>query len=144
MAARCPYSAPSVIAVAPLLEDGTPFPTTFWLTCPVAVEAVHAAESRGEHVAWARRAQEEADLAAALLTSDAAYRAARAAEGGGADPCADVGVAGQRDALHVKCLHARLAAHWAGVADPAGAAVAAEVSPALQRCDGARCDTGGS
>ncbi|HEY5506960.1 MAG TPA: DUF501 domain-containing protein, partial [Coriobacteriia bacterium] len=45
MRVRCERGAPAVIAVAPRLADGTPFPTAFWLTCPRLVEAVGALES---------------------------------------------------------------------------------------------------
>ena len=34
--ARCPLQLPVVVAVPPLLDDGTPFPTRYWLTCPLA------------------------------------------------------------------------------------------------------------
>src|SRR5690554_6016503 len=32
---RCVYGLPTVVRVDPRLDDGTPFPTTYWLTCPV-------------------------------------------------------------------------------------------------------------
>ncbi|HEX9761700.1 MAG TPA: DUF501 domain-containing protein, partial [Acidimicrobiia bacterium] len=31
---RCHLGLPVVIQVPPHLDDGTPFPTLFWLTCP--------------------------------------------------------------------------------------------------------------
>jgi uncharacterized protein len=120
---RCAHDRPSVISVAPLLEDGVPFPTTFWLTCPHLVEAVSQLESAGETAAWTDRIAGDDALIAAMSAADAAYRIARAAEGDGADPLPGVGVAGQADPLVVKCLHARLAACLAGVADPIGTAV---------------------
>jgi len=123
VAVRCPHDRPCVISVAPLLEDGTPFPTTFWLTCPHLGEAVSKLESTGETAAWTDRIAGDAALTAAMTAADAAYRVARAAEAGGADPVPSVGVAGQADPLVVKCLHARLAAFLAGIADPIGAAM---------------------
>jgi hypothetical protein len=47
---RCEHGYPAVIENAPLLEDGTPFPTRFWLTCPSLVAGVARAESV---VGWA-------------------------------------------------------------------------------------------
>ena len=141
VASRCVHGLPRVIAVAPELEGGAPFPTTFWLTCPYLIEAVHALESRGAHRALAERAADDATFALGILAADASYRAARAAEGGGADPCGDVGTAGQADPLAVKCLHARLAALLAGVRDPVGE----QVVELLARdgvpldCEDARC-----
>ena len=140
VAGRCAGGAPTVIAVAPLLEDGSPFPTTFWLTCPRLVAAVHDLESVGESARFADRVRSEPEFAAAVVEADAAYRAARRSEGRGSDPCEGVGVAGQADPLAVKCLHARLAAHLAGVCDPIGALVAERVSDvAAADCRDERC-----
>ena len=33
--------------VPPNLDDGTPFPTTYWLTCPLLVQRVSALEASG-------------------------------------------------------------------------------------------------
>lgn len=121
VAVRCPHGRPAVIATSPEIEDGAPFPTTFWLSCPYLVRAVHASESAGEGVAWERRVREDEALRSEVLRADVAYRAARSDEGAGRDPCASTGVAGQSDPLAVKCLHARLAALLAGVPDPIGA-----------------------
>lgn len=143
MAARCAEGLPTVIAVAPMLEDGSPFPTTFWLTCPRLVEAVGALESAGRGAAFAARAQADPSFAAELASANSAYVAARTVEGSGADPCAGVGVAGQRDPLAVKCLHARLAAHLAGVPDPIGAVLAAELADLPETpCRDIRCRAG--
>ena len=37
---RCPCGNPDVVATEPRLEDGTPFPTTFYLTCPRAASMI--------------------------------------------------------------------------------------------------------
>lgn len=140
VAARCAAGAPLVVAVAPVLEDGSLFPTTFWLTCPRLVEAVAELESAGECAKTARRVARNPELVAAVAGADAAYREARRAEGGGVDPCAGVGIAGQRDPLAVKCLHARLASALAGIADPIGAELAAHLAGAVDaRCAEPRC-----
>ena len=34
---RCHLGLPVVVRVPPILDDGTPFPTHYWLTCPLAV-----------------------------------------------------------------------------------------------------------
>lgn len=46
--ARCVCGRPTVVVTAPRLEDGTPFPTTFYLTCPPAVRGCSTLEA--EHV----------------------------------------------------------------------------------------------
>jgi uncharacterized protein len=137
---RCAAGAPAVVAMAPVLDDGSLFPTTFWLTCPRLVEAVHDLESSGAGARMSERIAGDPDLAASVVAADAAYRAARLAEGDGVDPCAGVGVAGQRDPRAVKCLHARLAAHLAGVPDPVGALTGEAVAGVIaSACDEARC-----
>src|SRR3954470_8140652 len=45
--ARCPYGNPAVTEQAPFDENGAPFPTTFWLTCPHLVAAVSRLEAAG-------------------------------------------------------------------------------------------------
>jgi hypothetical protein len=142
--ARCSHGFPMVIAVAPDLGDGTLFPTTFWLTCPLAVAEVHRLESEGAHGEWAEKAEHDPHVAELMVAADAAYRAARALEGSGVDPCPHVGCAGQRDPLQVKCLHARVAGYLAGVGDPIGQAITGDIAERLHDCDGAPCGGGGT
>jgi len=47
VAHRCPCGRPDVVETAPRLDDGTPFPTLFYLTCPRAAVAVSRLESGG-------------------------------------------------------------------------------------------------
>src|SRR5699024_6833857 len=47
VAARCVCGRPLVVRTAPRLEDGTPFPTTFYLTSPGSVKAVGTLEAEG-------------------------------------------------------------------------------------------------
>jgi hypothetical protein len=133
---RCAYGHPRVIASPPRLADGTPFPTTYWLTCPLLVSEVGEVESAGGADVWTRRVERDRRLARLLGMADAAYRVARSEEGGGEDPCADTGIAGTRDPRRVKCLHAHVAAYLAGIPDPVGEAIAAGLT---DRCQDERC-----
>jgi len=72
-----------------------------------------------------------------MRAADAEYRQRRAACAGGDDPCAAVGIAGQRDPLATKCLHAHVAAAAAGIDDPVGAALLDE---GPRECPDDRCD----
>jgi uncharacterized protein len=45
---RCSFGLPTVVRVAPRLDDGTPFPTTFWLSCPLLRSRVGTLEA--DHV----------------------------------------------------------------------------------------------
>ena len=47
VAYRCPCGRPAVVATRPRLPDGTPFPTTYYLTCPRAVAACSTLEAPG-------------------------------------------------------------------------------------------------
>ena len=42
---RCHLGLPVVTFVPPNLNDGTPFPTTYWLTCPLLVQRVSSLEA---------------------------------------------------------------------------------------------------
>jgi hypothetical protein len=112
---RSPEGTPSVIANAPLLGDGTPMPTRYWLVDPVLREAVSRMESTG----GVRAAEDEVDPSA-LADAHARYAAARDAHlpPGHTGPRPSGGVGGTRRG--VKCLHAHLAWWLAGGDDPVG------------------------
>ncbi len=111
--------SPLVIENAPLLDDGTPMPTRFWLVGPRAKMLVGRLESEG----GVDRAEAEVGLAA-LDVLHARHQAERDAllPLNHAGPRPSGGVGGTRRG--VKCLHAHYAAYLAGVADPVGRWVA--------------------
>ena len=47
VAFRCPCGEPCVLTTAPRLEDGTPFPTTYYVTCPRLASAIGGIEGSG-------------------------------------------------------------------------------------------------
>ena len=55
VAARCRYGLPVVVRTAPLLPDGTPFPTLYWLACPAARVAVGRLEAAGWNASLSER-----------------------------------------------------------------------------------------
>jgi len=136
VAIRCSWDRPAVIVSPSRLADGTPFPNLAWLTCPWLAEFASAEESEGGAAGYASRAAEDPAFAEALVVADAAVRDLRAAESGGDDACASVGIAGQRDPLGVKCLHAHVALALLGVDDPVGEDVLSRVQ---RWCDDDRC-----
>ena len=111
---------PVVLRNAPLLDDGTPMPTRYWLVGRAAVIAVSRLEAAG----GVRAAEAAVDP---VLIADAHRR--YAAERDAAVPAGHVGprpfggVGGTREG--VKCLHAHYAWFLAGGDDPVGAWVAA-------------------
>ena len=44
---RCPCGEPAVVTTAPRLDDGTPFPTTYYVTCPRLTSAIGTLEGDG-------------------------------------------------------------------------------------------------
>jgi len=109
VAYRCPCGKPAVLVTEPRLPDGTPFPTTYYLTCPRAVAAASRLESTGRMAELTDRLGTDAELAAGYRAAHEAYLADRAALGGEQVPeIAQVSAGGMPD--RVKCLHA-LAAH---------------------------------
>jgi len=136
VATRCSYGYPTVIATPSILASGEPFPTLFWLTCPHLIEVVGQLESAGEVEAWAARLAADPALATSMRAADELYRSARAEESNGFDVCATVGIAGQRDPLATKCLHAHVAAALAGIADPVGESILGSIE---RECESERC-----
>ena len=120
--ARDARGRPVVIRNAPLLLDGTPMPTRYWLVDPDLTPAVSRLEAAG----GVRRAAAAVD-ADALATAHAAYAAERdaALPSGHAGPRPHGGVGGT--AVGVKCLHAHYAYFLAGGDDPVGRWVEAEL-----------------
>ena len=106
---------PVVILNAPLLDDGTPMPTRYWLVGRAERESVSRLESTG-----GVRAAEAAVDAAELEAAHARYEALRdaAVPAGHRGPRPTGGVGGTRRG--VKCLHAHLAWYLAGGPDPVG------------------------
>lgn len=119
--------APVVIRNDPLLDDGTPMPTRYWLVGSDLRKAVSGIEAAG----GVRAAADEVDPDE-LAGAHARYAAERdaALPTGYAGPRPAGGVGGTRKG--VKCLHAHLAWHLAGGDDPVGRWVATRLHPEAQ------------
>lgn len=103
VAHRCECGLPDVVETEPRLPDGTPFPTTFYLTCPRAAAEIGRLEASGLMREWTARLASEPELAAAYREAHEAYLAHR-------DSIASVpeiaGVSAGGMPERVKCLHA--------------------------------------
>ncbi|GAB2606525.1 DUF501 domain-containing protein [Pseudactinotalea suaedae] len=102
VAARCVCGRPTVVRTAPRLPDGTPFPTTFYLTCPPAVAAVSTLEAGGAMREMTARLAEDPELAAAHRAAHEDYLRRRAELGEVAE-IEGISAGGMPD--RVKCLH---------------------------------------
>ena len=104
-------------------DNGEPFPTTFWLTCPQLVAAVSRLEAAGGVERWTRAAAEDPSLRASLQHAHAEQRRLR--------PELDLGVGGAHaEAGTLKCLHAHVAFALARPGYELGERILGEVDPA--------------
>ncbi len=106
VAHRCPCGEPDVLRTEPRLPDGTPFPTTFYATCPRLTGAISTLETAGVMKEMTARLAEDADLRAAYGRAHEHYLASRA-ELGDVPEIAGVSAGGMPS--RVKCLHVLVA-----------------------------------
>ncbi len=106
--------SPVVIENAPLLADGRPMPTRYWL----ADRAVNREIGRLEAEGGVNRAEAEIGLDVIAEIHDRARAERDAVLGDHDGPAPSGGVGGTRTG--VKCLHAHYAHHLAGIDDAVG------------------------
>lgn len=99
---RCPCGNPDVVTTEPRLDDGTPFPTTYYLTCPRAASRIGTLEASGLMKQMSTRLEEDPELAKAYAAAHRRYLAARELIGE-VPEIAGVSAGGMPD--RVKCLH---------------------------------------
>jgi hypothetical protein len=104
---RCPCGNPDAVTTEPRLPDGTPFPTTYYLTCPRAASLIGTLEGSGLMKDMEARLAEDEALAQAYAAAHRAYLADRSALGA-VPEIEGISAGGMPD--RVKCLHV-LAAH---------------------------------
>jgi len=145
-ASRCLHGRVEVIATPPLLPDGTPFPTLFWLTCPLLHRQVSRLESSGFREVLKSRMMREPGFKAALGEAEREYGKERekwARELGEEEKIRDYfkdreGIGGTR-AGGIKCLHAHLAHFLAKGVNPVGAEIKRELGGVQARECGGDC-----
>ena len=106
VAHRCPCGLPDVMETAPRLEDGTPFPTFYYLTCPRATGAVSTLESTGVMREMQQRLGDDSALAAAYAAAHRDYLGRRETAGH-VEEVEGISAGGMPD--RVKCLHVLVA-----------------------------------
>ncbi|MCI0678407.1 MAG: DUF501 domain-containing protein [Actinobacteria bacterium] len=124
----CHLGLPVVVRVPPRLDDGTPFPTLYWLTCPLARVRVGRLESGGGVRRMEQKTLSDPEFADRLERAHEDYRSEREGlDTGDEGPTPSGGVGGA--AAGVKCLHAHYAHTRAGRDNPVGELVASWVEP---------------
>ena len=101
VAVRCPFGKPAVTEQAPLDENGKPFPTQYYVTCPYLVAAISRLEAAGGVERWSEAARDDDTLAASLEAAQRKQRELR--------PEIDAGIGGSTRDGSLKCLHAHAA-----------------------------------
>ena len=146
VAHHCPCGLPDVVETAPRLDDGTPFPTLYYLTCPRAVAAISRLEAAGVMRQMQQRLATDTALRTAYLAAHQDYLARRdeVARAAGVAPLPPGTQSAGGMPSRVKCLHA-LAAHELAVpgANPLGREALAAAGPwwAAGPCVDAEADT---
>jgi len=104
---RCPCGQPDVATTEPRLPNGTPFPTTYYLTCPRAASRIGTLEGGGLMREMEERLGTDPELAAAYRAAHEAYLADRAelalSAGQSVPEIEGISAGGMPD--RVKCLH---------------------------------------
>ena len=99
---RCPCGHPDVVVTEPRLPDGTPFPTTYYLTCPRAASRIGTLEGSGVMAEMTDRLGADPRLAHAYADAHRRYLDARERLGR-VEEIAGTSAGGMPD--RVKCLH---------------------------------------
>lgn len=107
IAARCACGAPTVVSTRPRLADGTPFPTFYYLTHPVATASMSFLEAAQLMVEFTELLERDPEVAAAYRSAHEQYLSDREQFGTVAEIA---GVSAGGMPTRVKCLHA-LAGH---------------------------------
>lgn len=106
VAHRCPCGEPDVLRTEPRLPDGTPFPTTYYATCPRLTGAISTLETGGLMKDMTARLGDDAELAAAYAAAHEHYLARRG-ELGHVPEIEGISAGGMP--TRVKCLHVLVA-----------------------------------
>jgi hypothetical protein len=117
VARRCHLGVPMVIENHPRFEDGRPFPTLFWLTCPLLVKRASTLEAEGLMASLNARSPQDPQLAARMGRALERYRRLRDSR----EVIADSGAPPGGAVGKVKCLHAHVAHELADPPNPVGA-----------------------
>ena len=107
VAHRCPCGLPDVVETEPRLDDGTPFPTLYYLSHPAATAALSYLEATQVMNEYNELLENDEDLRAHYADAHAAYLADRESIAS-VEEIAGISAGGMP--ARVKCLHA-LGAH---------------------------------
>jgi uncharacterized protein len=106
VSSRCKCGEPNVVKTLPRLPDGTPFPTTYYLTCPRLSSLLGTLEADGYMRELESLLETDDEIAAGYLRAHESYLADRA-ELGDVHEISGISAGGMPN--RVKCLHVLVA-----------------------------------
>ena len=106
VAHRCSCGQPDVLKTSPRLDDGTPFPTLYYMTCPKATGAIGTLEANGVMKELSDAIAADPELAAQYEAAHEIYLAQREAIEH-VEEIAGISAGGMP--TRVKCLHSLIA-----------------------------------
>lgn len=124
---RCGDGWPVVTEQAAADENGQPFPTTFWLTCPGLVHAIGVLEGAGGVKELEERIEADPAVAADVEQARRRQIVLRPELG-------ELGIGGTRVAGAVKCLHAHAAFALGSPPYPTGLEIVERAGGIPSRC----------
>lgn len=125
VAVRCPFGTPAVTEQSPFDEQGAPFPTQFYVTCPHLVAQLARLEAAGGVERWTRATELDPALGRSLAEAHADQQALR--------PELPTGVGGASRTGSLKCLHAHAAFALARPGYALGDLILGEAAPLWPR-----------
>lgn len=125
VAVRCAWGLPAVLRADARTRDGKPFPTLFWLACPLANRHVGRLEGEGLMRDLSDRLERDEDFRADYEEAARRFVAVRDELGGAIEGDPTAGGMPSR----VKCLHSLYAHHLATGGNPVGRWVAERIEP---------------
>ncbi len=135
VAVRCPFGFPAVTEQKPYDENGKPFPTGFYLTCPELVVAVARLEAAGGVERWSEQVRKSRRLRWSVWRANRKQRRLRKESAPSACRMVDagaslrLGISGSKNSRKLKCLHAHVAFALANPGYELGESIARELEP---------------
>jgi len=148
---RCRFGIPQAIVSAPL-RAGRPFPEVFWLTCPYLLRECGRLETQETLRSIRAFLASHPERMRELVRANAEFVKFRDVIATGLGQSlppgvATKGISGSADPASVKCLHAFLAAHFAGFETPISRIIVERLSslecerPCIEKSHGHTPDT---
>ena len=135
VAARCPFGFPAVSEQKPYDDEGKPFPTGFYLTCPELATAVARLEAAGGVERWSEEVRKSRRLRWSLWRANRKQRRLRRKLARSVGPMLDggaslgLGISGSRSTQNLKCPHAHVAFALGNQGYKLGERIVAELQP---------------